>query len=81
MEVLLGKSVSAAVPDIIDAEMLSLAAADHERSDRDNVHNLVQAMLRPVALAACPDAASTRRDPVAGIAMTWLLAATRRRIF
>ena len=57
MEVLLGKAVSAAEPDIIDARMLSLAAADRERSDRDNAQDLVQAMLRPVALAVCPDAA------------------------
>ena len=51
------KAVSAAESDIIDAEMPSLAAADHERSDRDNVNDFVQIMLRPVALAVCPDAA------------------------
>ncbi len=66
------KAVSAAEPDIIDTEMPSLAAADHERSERDNVHDLVQAMLRHAAMAVCQDAASTRHDPDAGIATTWL---------
>lgn len=68
------ETVSAAELDIIDAEMLSLAAADHERFDRDNVHDRVQAMLRPVALAVCPDTAFTRREPDADIATTWLYA-------
>lgn len=66
------KAVSAAELDTIDAEMPSLAAADHERSDRDNVHDRVQAMLRHAAMAVCQDAASTRRHPDAGIATTWL---------